>query len=480
MNRASLVSALEAVVGKEYVFHHPDDLLVYESDASVDRHTPGIVVVPASSEEVARVVHLAFELGLLLVPRGAGTGLSGGAVALGENTIQVALTRMHRVLEVDTVNQMAVVEPGLVNLDLTTAVSRYGLYYAPDPSSQRACTIGGNVAENAGGPHCLRYGTTTNHVLGVEVVLEDGSVVWLGGHSRDLPGYDLTGAFVGGEGTLGIATRVVVRLLPAPEAIRTFLAIFDRMEDASAAVSGIIAAGIVPAALEMMDNLAIRAVENARPVGYPTDAEAVLLVEVDGLREEVEGEGEEVGRVCQSLGARQLRFADDPKERELLWAGRKGALGALGTIAPNYYLLDGVVPRTRLLEVLQRVKEVERQHGFPIANVFHAGDGNLHPCVLFDERKGEAHRAIEAAGAILKACVEAGGVLTGEHGVGIEKRAFMPLMFTPQDLAAMERLRDAFAPGHRFNPGKVFPEGATCGEPQPTPTSSGLPADAWV
>ena len=477
---ARLVQALRSIVGDQYVVSQREDLWVYRHDGGVDYAWPRVVVLPATTEEVSRVVALAAQEGLAVVARGAGTGLSGGAVA--SDALLLSLNRMRRVLAIDPGNLTALVEPGVVNLDVSKAARPYGLFYAPDPSSQKGCSIGGNVAENAGGPHCLRYGVTTNHVLGMEVVLEDGSVVWLGGQHRDAPGYDLAGVVVGSEGMFAIATKILLRLLKLPEAVRTYLAIFNRMDDASTTVSRIIASGIVPAALEMMDALAIRAVENARRMGYPLDAEAVLLVEVDGLREEVDEEGAEVMRLCQQNGAREVRVADAEEERERLWAGRKGALGALGTLAPNYLLVDGVVPPTRLPEALRRVGEISRKYGLPIANVFHAGDGNLHPCIVFDERKpGETARAVEAGGEILKACVEQGGSLSGEHGIGLEKQEYMPLVFTEQDLEAMERLRSAFAPRGLLNPGKVFPRGSNAQERAFRPAlASAAGGDTWI
>ena len=453
-----LLQELRTIVGDQYVITERNDLWVYRHDGSVDHAWPGAVVLPDTTEQVSKVVKLAAREGLPIVARGAGTGLSGGAIADG--AVLLALNRMHQILDISVANRTALVEPGVVNFDISKAASQYRLFYAPDPSSQHACTIGGNVAENAGGPHCLRYGVTSNHVLGMEVVLEDGSVVWLGGPYRDAPGYDLAGAFVGSEGMFGIATKILVRLLRQPEAVRTYLAIFNQMEQASTAVSRIIASGIVPAALEMLDALAIRAVETARHMGYPLDAEAVLLVEVDGLREEVNDEGADVLRICRESGAREVREAQAEDEREHLWAGRNGALGALGTLAPNYLLVDGVVPRTRIGDALRRVGEISKQYSLPIANVFHAGDGNLHPCIAFDERKEETQRAIQAGAAILKACVELGGALSGEHGIGLEKQESMPLLFTPDDLRTMQWLRTGFAPRGLFNPGKVFPRTA--------------------
>ena len=481
MDKRLLVRELERIVGKGYVIYHPHDLLLYEYDGSVDRALPSVVALPGSTQEVSQVVALAYREGLPIVARGAGTGLSGGAVT-SEGGVQLPLTRMHRILEVDAENQLAVVEPGVVNADITKAVEKYGLYYVPDPSSQKACTIGGNVAENAGGPHCLRYGVTTNHVLGMEVVLEDGAMVWLGGRNRDLPGYDLPGTFVGGEGTLGIATKILIRLMRKPPVVKTYLAVFQELDTASAAVSGIMARGIIPAALEMMDALTIKAVESVRKMGYPTDAGAVLLIEVEGLREDVEEEGREVERICLELGAREIRASEEAEERERLWAGRKGALGALGVLAPNYYLVDGVVPRTRLVEVLRRVGEIGQEFNVVIANVFHAGDGNLHPCIVFDEREeGVTQRVLDAGGEILKVCVEVGGVLSGEHGIGIEKREYMPLLFTEDDLQAMRWLRDAFAPKGSLNPGKVFPsDEALQGEVRRAPIMAKLGSDAWI
>ena len=459
MTFAQFIAAVQAVLGEENVVVHPDDLLVFEYDGSIDRGMPSAVVFPANTSEVSRVMALAYEAGIPVVGRGSGTGLSGGAIS-PPGGVQIAFTRMQEVLEVDTENRHAVVEPGVVNLDLDTHVRKFGFRYAPDPSSQRACSLGGNIAENAGGPHCLAYGTTTNHVLGMEVVLEDGSVVHLGSMARETPGYDLRGVFVGSEGTFGIATRIAVRLLPVPESVKTYLGIFPDVDSACTAVSAVIGHGIIPAALEMLDALSIRAVQNVTDVGYPDDAGAVLLIELEGLDDEVNETGRDVEAALWDTGAREVRAAEEAEEREQLWAGRKGALGALGSLAPNYYLVDGVVPRTQLAPVLRRVAEVGRKYDIPIANVFHAGDGNLHPCLLFDERQPGALETIMEAGAeVLEVCVEAGGTLTGEHGVGLEKKEQMPLVFSPEDMAAMRLVRDAFAPENRINPGKIFPDG---------------------
>ncbi len=459
-----LLREFQSIVGRQYVLHEPEDLIVFEYDGTIERAMPNLVVFPGSAQEVAAVVKAASRFGLPVVARGAGTGLSGGALA-ESGGIVVALTRMKRILEVDPIDRLAVVEPGVVNLDLSAAVAPLGLYFAPDPSSQRACTIGGNVAENAGGPHCLAHGVTTNHVLGLELVLSDGEIVWVGGRHRDGPGYDLTGVVVGSEGTLAIVTKAIVRLLPLPEAIGTLLAVFDEMDQASNAVSAIIGQGIVPVALEMMDREVIRAVEPALNVGYPLDAGAVLLIEVEGLREEVDEQTEVIRRVCLAQKAREVRIAKDAAEREQLWAGRKGAIGALGRLSPNFYVLDGVVPRTKLPQVLRQVMQVGQRHGFSVANVFHAGDGNLHPNILFDERvPGTTARVLEAGGEIMRLCVEAGGSITGEHGIGLEKRDYMSWVFSEDDLEYMARLKTAFGGDALFNPGKVFPTGKGCGE----------------
>ena len=480
MSNSDLIRDLTAIVGEENVVHKPEDLIVFEYDGSVDRALPTVVVLPRTTEEVSGVVKAAGAHGVPVIARGAGTGLSGGAIA-EHGGIVVALTRMTSILEIDEVNRLAVLEPGVVNIDLTTAASKYGLYYAPDPSSQKACTIGGNVAENSGGPHCLAYGVTTNHVLGMEAVLADGSVHWYGGKTREAPGYDLRGIMIGSEGTLGIVTKVVVRLLKAPEAVKTLLAMFKTVEDASSAVSGIIGAGIVPAAIEMMDAMCIQAAEASMNAGYPEDAGAVLLVEVDGLREEVEEEAEEIANVCRTYEPMEILTATSSEEREKLWAARKGVIGALGWLAPNYYLVDGTVPRTKLMEVLREVEKVAEESELPIANLLHAGDGNLHPLILFDERKpGDTDRALEAGGKILEICLDAGGVLSGEHGIGLEKQEYMPLMFSQEDMDAMAQLKPAFGSEEIFNPGKIFPTGASHGARHPEGGFAKTAANAFV
>ena len=475
MEFSGFLNDLKAIVGDQNVVHHPDDLLVFEYDGSVDRRIPEAVVFPGNTREVSAIVALAYYAGIPVVGRGTGTGLSGGSVT-PPGGIQIAFPRMNNILEVDTDNRMALVEPGVINLHLDTRARKDGLRYAPDPSSQKACSLGGNIAENSGGPHCLAYGTTTNHVLGMEVVLEDGSVVNLGSLARETVGYDLRGVFTGSEGTFGIATKIAVRLLPLPETVRTFLGIFPDVESACTAVSAVIEHGIVPAALEMIDALTIQAVQNVSDAGYPDDAGAVLLIELEGLQDEVEEIGREVEAALWDTGATHVRTAEEAEERQQLWAGRNGALGALGSLAPNYFLVDGVVPRTQLAQVLGQVADISRQYDIPIANVFHAGDGNLHPCLLFDERKeGALQRVMEAGTAVLQVCVDAGGTLTGEHGVGLEKKEQMPLVYSEEDMANMVLVRDAFAPDNTLNPGKIFPDG-TKQTPRSQQVFPGMPA----
>jgi len=456
---ARVLKELQQAVGPANVVHGELDLRIFDRDASIAGAPPDAVVLPGTTDEVAAVVRIAGRHDLPVVPRGAGTGLSGGAVTV-HGGIALQVTRMRRIVEIDTFARTALVEPGVVNADLSAAAARHGLFYAPDPSSQKACTIGGNAAENSGGPHCLYYGVTTNHVLGLEVVLPDGRTAWLGG-GADQPGLDLLGVVVGSEGTLATITKVLVRLLPIPEAVTTLMAAFPTIDAASHAVSEVIAHGIVPAALEMMDQVTVGAVEAHYHAGYPTDAGAVLLAEVDGLDEAAAEQAEAVRKVLHDNEATGLRQAADPAERELLWAGRKGAIGALGRIRPNYYLHDGVVPRTRLPEVLRRVAEIGRAYDLPVANVFHAGDGNLHPNLLFDLRdRGALEQVEKAAEEMLHACIELGGTLSGEHGIGLEKSAFMPWVFSPDDLDAMRRVKSVFDPGGRLNPGKIFPDEA--------------------
>jgi glycolate oxidase len=457
-----LAARLRETMGPEAVLRAAEDVIVYEYDYGLDRGMPDIVALPERTAQVQAIVRLAREAGVPVVPRGAGTGIAGGAVA-HRGGLLVAQARMRRVLEIDVENRCAVVQPGVVNLDLSRAAEPFGLFFAPDPSSQKASTIGGNIGNNAGGPHCLALGVTTNHVLGLEAVLHDGSAVRLGGKSLDSPGFDLVGLFVGSEGTLGIITEATVRLLPLPQAVRTTLAIFPSVDAASEAVSRIIARGIVPAALEMMDRLALSAIEAAFHAGYPPEAGAVLLIEVDGLLEQVEQQAAAVETVCREVGALEIRAAANPEERTRLWAARKGAASAMGRIAPNYYLHDAVVPRTKLPEILAQVMRTADRYNLPIANIFHAGDGNLHPMILFDVREpGIMERVIPAGREILLACIAAGGALTGEHGVGLEKQAFMPLVFSEDDLEVMARVRAAIDPEGRMNPDKMLPSAPAC------------------
>jgi len=456
---ASWIAELKAIVGSEDVITDPERLLAYECDGlSLHKHAPSAVVFPESAEEVAGVVRVLGRHRIPFLARGAGTGLSGGAVAVDGGVI-LELARMNRILEIDYENRIAVVEPGVINLMLTRAVADAGYFYAPDPSSQMACTLGGNVAENAGGPHCLKYGMTVHHVVGLEVVLPNGEIVTLGGHGADAVGYDLLGLFIGSEGTFGIATKITVRLTRRPQAVKTLLADFLSIEDASRAVSAIIAAGILPSALEMMDRATIEAVEaSVYAAGLPTDAAAVLLVEVDGLAASVEYEVSRIVAICRDNGARQVVVARDDAERARLWAGRKGAFGALGRISPDLMVQDAVIPRSKLPDVLPEICRIAARYGLRLANVFHAGDGNLHPNICFDGRNpDEVRRVKEACREIMELCVRVGGSLTGEHGVGLDKIAYMPLVFTEDDLDAMARVRAVFDPEGLCNPGKVLP-----------------------
>jgi glycolate oxidase len=475
----ALLAELRGALSDDRVLDQPLSLQLFARDASVIEGAAGAVCFPCSTEDVQAVVRIARRHGCPIVPRGSGTGLAGGAVPVGGDEgrppVVVVTTKMDRVLEVDVDDRIAWVQPGVLNLDLSRAVHEHGLHFAPDPSSQQSCSVGGNVANNSGGPHCLLYGVTSAHVLAIEVVLPDGSLAMLGGLEADTPGYDLRGAFVGSEGTMGIATRIAVRLTPNPPAIRTLLADFTSVDDAAAAVSGIIAAGIVPAALEMMDALITQAVEDYVHAGFPRDAAAILLVEVHGMEDGVEAAAAAVQEVVLAHGARAVRVAADAAERALLWKGRKSAFGAIARIAPNYYLHDAVVPRTKLVDVLRQVYEIARRHDLIMMNVFHAGDGNLHPLIVFDRRvPGTMERVHAAGGEIIEACVAAGGVLSGEHGIGLEKRDYMPMIFSEDDLDAQARLRDVFDPQHACNPLKVLPGGSRCGDLQ------SVPEGAWI
>jgi glycolate oxidase len=451
-------------VGPRGLIDGPEQLRTYECDGLTNfRVVPTAVVLPSTCEQVQAVVRLCHDNRVPFVARGSGTGLSGGALPV-EGGVVISLSRLNRVLEVDIPNARVVVGPGVINAHVTQLVAPHGYFYAPDPSSQSVCTIGGNVAENSGGAHCLKYGFTTNHVLGLEVVLPDGSLVHLGGKAPDAPGYDLCGVFVGSEGTLGIATKITLRLVKKPEAVETLLAAFNSIDDCGMAVSEIIAAGIVPAAAEIMDRLSMQATEAAVSHGYPK-CEGLLLVELDGAVVEVAQLAARVRDVCTRCGAFEIRAAWTEAERAAAWKGRKAAFASMGRISPNYIVQDGVIPRTKLPEVLREITRLAAEAGLRVANVFHAGDGNLHPLVLYDRRvEGEEHRAEELAAAILKLCVRSGGSITGEHGVGMEKRDFMCEMFAEPDIDTMRRVRHAFDPLQLSNPGKLFPRPKLCGE----------------
>ena len=466
LDPGQLASRLIAIVGPAGVVSSLEERRTYESDGLTSyRATPGLVVLPETAEQVQAVVALCHSVRVPFVARGSGTGLSGGALPI-ESGVLIALTRLRRILEIDFANQRVVVEPGVTNLAVSHAVAGAGFYYAPDPSSQQVCSIGGNVAENSGGAHCLKYGFTAHHVTGLEVVLPDGSLVHLGGKTLDTPGYDLRGAFVGSEGTLGVATKITLKILRRPESVRTLLASFASTDAAGEAVSGIVAAGIVPAAIEMMGALAIEAAEKAVSAGYPKDAGAILIVELDGPTAEVDHELEVVVQICKRAGAAELRLARDDDERALMWKGRKSAFAAVGRISPDYYVQDGVIPRTALPLVLRRIAALSAEAGLRVANVFHAGDGNLHPLVLYDAAvTGQAQRAEALATQILDTCLEHGGSVTGEHGIGVDKKTALGKMFTAADLSAMQLLRCAFDPDSICNPGKVFPTPRLCGEP---------------
>jgi len=460
-----VATRLRRELGDDAVLTDRQQLRTYECDGLAQyKVTPAVVVLPLTTAEVAAVVRACLDAGVPYVARGSGTGLSGGALPHADGVL-VVTSRMRAVRDVDAADQRAVVEPGVINLQVTRAAAPQGYYYAPDPSSQQICSIGGNVAENSGGAHCLKYGFTSNHVTGVEIVAPDGEVVRLGGKAPDPPGYDLMGAFVASEGTLGIVTEVTVRLTRAPEAVRCLLAAFPSTDEAGGAVSAIIGAGVVPAAIEMMDALAIEAAEAAVQCNYPKGAGAVLVVELDGPAADVAAQFDEVERHCRDNAATEIRIAADEAERALFWKGRKSAFAAVGRISPDYIVQDGVIPRTALPEVLRRIAALSAESGVRVANVFHAGDGNLHPLVLFDDAvPGQAEAAEEVSGAILDLCIEHGGSITGEHGVGMDKARFMPRMYTDDDLDTMQMLRCAFDPKNLSNPGKIFPTPRLCGE----------------
>jgi glycolate oxidase len=453
----ALLDDLRRAVGPANVLHGDVDLALYGYDAYLEEGRPDAVVFVHSTEETAAVVRACHRHGVPFVARGGGTNLTGGTVPVAGGVV-VETIRMNAILEVDLPSLRARVQPGLFNLDLGTALAPLGYQYLPDPASQKASTLGGNVAENAGGPHCFKYGVTTNHVLGLTLVLSDGQVVRTGGKAPDVPGYDLTGLVVGSEGTFGVVTEVLVRIVRLPEAVKTLLAIYDRIEDASGTVSAIVAAGMVPATLEMMDRLILQAVEASFHFGFPLDCEAVLIIEVDGLRDDLEEQAQAIAELCRAHRAREVRVARDEAERASLWAGRRGAFGAVSRLAPNYLVCDGTVPRTALPAVLRQVEEVGRRHGLRIPNVFHAGDGNLHPLILYDGRDpAQTARVLEAGMEIMKLCVAAGGTISGEHGVGLEKVTGMRLVHGEAEIRAQRAVKRAFDPHGLANPGKMFP-----------------------
>lgn len=474
---SALVADLQAALDPDRVRYDPAELGLYGRDASMISGRAGVVCFPLDTAEVAAAVRVCARHGRPFVARGSGTGLAGGATPVGEvPPVVVVTTKMNRILEVDAGQRMAWVQPGVLNLDLSRAVAHLGLHFAPDPSSQQSCSVGGNVANNSGGPHCLLYGVTNAHILALEVVLPDGRVALLGGADPEPDGLDLRGAFVGSEGTMGIATRIAVRLTPLPPRVATLLADFGTMHDAARAVTAVIGAGVVPAALEMMDATIVEVVEAFVHAGFPTDAAAVLLLEVDGLQTGVEVQTGTVEEVLRAHGARRVRVAGDDAERAGWWKGRKSAFGAVARIAPNYYLHDCVVPRTRLVEVLDEVGRICAERDLVLGNVFHAGDGNLHPLIVFDRRRpGVLEKVHDAGQAIIETCVRAGGSLSGEHGIGLEKRDAMPLVFTAADLRAQNWLREAFDPEGLCNPEKVLPRGGSrCGD------LAGLPEGVWI
>src|SRR5271154_1857622 len=459
-----VITDLKKLLGAEAVLHRPEELLLYEYDGSVEIARPNCVAFPRTTSDVVGIVQIANRYQVPLVGRGAGTGLSGGALAR-QGGILVPFSRMNRILAIDAENQRATVQPGVVNADVSVAVAHLGLHFAPDPSSQKASTIGGNVSENSGGPHTLAYGVTTNHVLALEVVLPTGELIRLGSAALDPVGYDLPGLFVGSGGALALVTEITVKLTRLPEAVKTLLAIFDRVDDATETVAELTARGITPAACEMLDGWTIRAVEDYVHAGFPMDAAAVLLFDLDGLREAVEQDAEGVAEVCNLHRAREVRVARDARERDLLWKGRKNAFGAVGRISPTYYVQDGVIPRTKLPATLRRIGEIGQKYGFQIGNIFHAGDGNLHPLILFDARdESQFRRVVAASDEIIQYCIAMGGSITGEHGVGMEKDRLMPLLFTEAELDVMRRVRDAFNPQGLLNPEKIFPSKKGCGE----------------
>lgn len=458
MDSAELIDRLQKIVEPGYVLSSEMDLILYSYDASLEKAKPDVVVLPDSTEEVSKVVALAHKEKIPVLARGSGTNLTGGTIPI-KGGIIVHFSRMNRILEIDIPNRTVTVEPGVITLDLQNLLLEKGYVYQPDPASQKVSTLGGNFGENSGGPHCLKYGVTTNHVLGAEVVLDDGTVVWLGGKSQDNPGYDLTGLLVGSEGTLAMATKIVLKLMRAPEGVKTMLAVYETIEDGANTVSAIIAEGIIPATLEMIDNIVMRAVEETIHVGYPLDAAAVLLIELDGMPDGMDDKAEKIMEICERNSVREVKLANNEAERAVLWAGRKGAFGAVGQVRPSYLCCDGTVPRTKLPEVLSKVIEAGKKYDLPIGNVFHAGDGNLHPLIMFDDRDpDELERVHKLGKEILKICADAGGTISGEHGVGIEKLKETSFIFSKSDLEFLRQIKRAFDPHEIMNPGKMVPE----------------------
>jgi glycolate oxidase len=475
--KSELLRDLKSLLGDAAVLHRPEELLLYEYDGSVEIARPTCVVFPRTTAHVQRIVQLANQYQTPLIGRGAGTGLSGGALARNGGILTV-FSRMNRILDIDIENQRATVQPGVVNSDLSAAVAHAGLHFAPDPSSQKACTIGGNVSENSGGPHTLAYGVTTNHTLSLEAVLPTGELIRIGNLALDPTGYDLMGLFVGSEGTLALITEITVKLTRLPETVKTLLAVFETLDDATETVVDITARGITPAACEMLDGWTLCAVEAYVHAGFPLDCAAVLLLEVDGVKEAAEQHAEDVADICHKHHAREVRVARDSRERDLLWKGRKNAFGAVGRLSATYYVQDGVIPRTKLPATLRHINEVGKKYGFQIGNIFHAGDGNLHPLILFDARdQDQFRRVIAASDEIIKFCIDMGGAITGEHGVGMEKDRLMPLLFTEAELGVMSRVRDAFNPSGLLNPDKIFPSKKGCGEIhiRPLPVQGSVP-----
>jgi len=457
MDKEKLIQRLQEIVGADNVLTSDMDLELYSYDSSLERARPDVVVLPGVTEEVSKIMALSHKEKIPILGRGSGTNLTGGTIPI-RGGIVIHFSRMNRIVEVDFPNRTVTVEPGIITLDLQTEMLKHGFIYAPDPASQKVSTIGGNFGENSGGPHCLKYGTTTNHILGAEVVLVDGTVVWTGGKSQDNPGYDLTGLLIGSEGTLALATKMILKLIKAPEAYKTMTAIFETIEDAANTVSEIISEGIIPATLEMMDNIVMQAVEKTIKVGYPLDAACVLIIELDGMPDGMDKKAEIVMEICKRNNVREVKLAKDDAERAVLWAGRKGAFGSVGQVRPSYLCCDGTVPRTKLPEVLAKVMEAGKKWDLPIGNVFHAGDGNLHPLIMFDERDpDELHRVHKLSSEILKICADAGGTISGEHGVGLEKLKETHLIFNEADLEYERKIKQAFDPEDLLNPGKMIP-----------------------